>query len=112
MQHGGFLPAVKQLANVAALPGIVKVSRAAAAAAAAAAVRPGTAAAPAVTAAGNDSGSSSGGSSSDGGVHLVVAVVAQTDDRHAEWARSKLADMRGKLPSRCGCLVASQDAVR
>lgn len=24
-QHGGFLPAVKQLANVAALPGIVKV---------------------------------------------------------------------------------------
>jgi len=26
-QHGGFLPAVKQLANVAALPGIVKVGR-------------------------------------------------------------------------------------
>lgn len=25
LQHGGFLPAVKQLANVAALPGIVKV---------------------------------------------------------------------------------------
>jgi RNA-splicing ligase RtcB len=53
MQHGGFLPAVKQLANVAALPGIVKVSSssgardggstvvAAAAAVAAAAVMPG-----------------------------------------------------------------------
>ena len=26
-QHGGFLPAVKQIANVAALPGIVKVGR-------------------------------------------------------------------------------------
>jgi tRNA-splicing ligase RtcB len=24
-EHGGFLPAVKQIANVAALPGIVKV---------------------------------------------------------------------------------------
>ena len=26
-QHGGFLPAVRQIANVAALPGIVKVRR-------------------------------------------------------------------------------------